>query len=321
MLIEPRLSGMVTPSFSTIRELAEIKYGRSEPRPFRSVYSNDRDKLVELQNREGFRLISDGQMLWGDLFRPVYEGMKGIEPGAMTRWYETNGFCFPPKIVDKPDAGTELKIQSYLYENSFNQVTIVGPYTLLRMSENPAERKPEEIIEAFTRQLIEIILKLEKGPIELIEFIEPSIVYDAKLGIVEEKIRLKALGMVLESYQEIARSVNVLTLLQLPYGNVEKTLEVFNFPVDGFGIDLTETTNPTRAVNLSGKILSAGSVNAWSSVPEDIDYLEKRVRKAIETWQPGRVFVTSNAQLYHTISHESAIRKITEIAELARRWQ
>lgn len=316
MIIEPRLTGMITPSLSTIKELADIKYGRSEPRPLKDVYSSDKDQLVKLQERDGFRLISDGQMLWGDLFRPVYDGMRGIGPGAMTRWYETNGFCFPPIIVDKPEAG-EARINNFSYKNCFNQVSLVGPYTLLRMSQNPAGRKPEEIIEAFTQQLIGIILKLEERSIQLVEFTEPSIVYDAKHGIIEE--RQKALGTALESYQQIARSVKVATILQLPYGDIEKTLEVLNFPVSGFGVDLTETIVPTEAINLVGKTLSAGVINAWSSVPEDIDHLEKRVRNVLEIWKPEKVFVTSNAHLYHTLSHNSAIRKVSEIAQLARR--
>lgn len=337
MSVQPRLTGIFTHRETALQQLLDIKYGRTSPKLLEDIFFEDTSELIKLQLEEGFKEISDGQRSWGDLLRPIYVDkgefensssgkenkttIKGIKIGSMTRWYETNGFCFPPKIVGKPLAGSP-KVNEYLFREEgkikATEVTLPGPYTLLRMSlDVPPEYLPE-LLEVFTNQLQRIVASLPSS-ITLIELSEPSIVYDEKTGTLPEQERKELLQQARESYQQLYDCTSARLLLQLPQGNFLRFPEVLDFAVDGFGVDLTETIDFSSKINLRGKILSAGIVDAWSSNPEDIEYLTKKVGRVINEWQPEEAYVTSNSQLYQTISHQGAIKKLQNIAELARR--
>ncbi len=330
--VYPRLTGIVTPSSSTIKALNDIKYGRAEPRPLRELYSEDTKELIELQQQNNFPYISDGQRLWGDLLRPVYEGMENVGVGSQTRWFETNGFCFPPRIAGKPRAG-KADWGKYIYTDLLpaqRQITLPGLYTLLRMAENAAEVGEKPLLEAFSEQLALIIQSLPPGK-TLIEFSEPALAYDSMTQFPRQR---EVLTLAKLAYQHLLQqqqrtttttttttitttTTTITTLLQLPGGNFYDYPELLDLPVNGFGIDLTETI-PNDRINLEGKILSADMVNAWESYPEDLNFDAERVRNAIKLWQPSEVYITSNAQLYHTISYQYARNKILDIISLTK---
>src|SRR3989344_5922899 len=102
MTVQPRLTGIFTSKETDLLQQLDIKYGRMPPRALPEVFYEHTLELVKLQHQEGFKFISDGQRLWKDLLRPVYAGMSGVVIGRVTRWHETNGFCFPPRIIGKP---------------------------------------------------------------------------------------------------------------------------------------------------------------------------------------------------------------------------
>ena len=323
--VSPRLSGITTPSSSTIKALTDIKYGRAEERPLRELHYEDAKALVELQQQYHFPYLSDGQQLWGDLLRPVYEGMENVEVGSQTRWFETNGFCFPPRIVGKPKAGkpqrNESHLAKYLYLDLVperRQLTLPGLYTLCRMAENVAEIGTGALLEAFAQQLEGILETLPRGT-ALVEFTEPALAYDVKTDYPQRK---QMLALAKLSYQYLLRQHRTITIIQLPDDDWQAIPELLDLSVDGFGVDLLETiptTIPAKTINLEGKILSAGIINAWESYPDDLNWAEQRVRQAIGCWQPERVYITTNAQLYHTISHQYAQNKIQKIISLAER--
>ena len=342
MSVRPRLTGIFTPKETALQQLLDIKYGRTSPRPLGDIFFEDTLELIKLQLEEGFKLISDGQRSWGDLLRPIYVDkgefennssgkenkttIKGIKIGSMARWFETNGFCFPPKIVERPLAGSP-KVNDYFFREDgkikATEVTLPGPYTLLRMSQDVPQEYRSELLEAFTTQLQRIVASLPSS-ITLIEFSEPSIAYDERTRALPEQERRELLQQARKSYQQLYGCTSAKLLLQLPQGNFLRFPEVLDFAVDGFGVDLTETVDFkaidfSSKINLRGKILSAGVVDAWSSNSEDIEYLAKKVDRVINEWQPGEAYVTSNSQLYQTISHQGAIEKLQNIAELARR--
>ncbi len=318
--VSPRLTGIVTPSSSTIKALTDIKYGRAEQKSFRELHYDDAKKLVELQRQNHFPSLSDGQGLWGDLLRPVYEGMLNVEVGSQTRWFETNGFCFPPRIVGKPKAG-KANVAQYLYTDLIperRQITLPGLYTLCRIAENVADVGAGMIIEAFAEQLEGILKTLPRGT-ALIEFAEPALSYDIKTDFPQRK---QILALARLSYQYLLRYHSTTTIIQLPDGDIRAILELLELPVDGFGLDLLETipeNSPKKTINLEGRILSAGVINAWESSPDDLNWAEERVRQAAEFWQPSEIYITTNAQLYHTISHRYAMNKIQDIISLTER--
>lgn len=319
--VSPRLTGMFTPPAATIELLLDIKNERAPPQPFRDIFLAPTIDLVNRQKKAGFPTLSDGQMMWGDLYRPVFEGMAGVELGSMTRWLETNGFGFPPKIVDVPSAG-ESALPHYLFPGVVNgemSITVMGPYTMVRMSENAAGVGEDLMLRAFTDQLQNAMPTLVASGVRLVEFCEPALAYDAKTMALQEDSRQSLLGMAREAYEQL-RVRGVRSIMQFPDADFHQVAGyVMDFPVDGYGVDLTETVEPSRELSLAGKILSAGVLSAWSSIPANLDFAQRRTKEAIEAWNPDGVYVTTSGELVHTISHPPAVDKIYELGRLAER--
>ena len=106
--------------------------------------------------------------------------------------------------------------------------------------------------------------------------------------------------------------------MQLPDGDFNQlAADVLDFMVDGFGVDLTETVALDPEISLKKMTLSAGVLNAWSSLPEDLEIAAKKTREAVAAWNPKTVYVTTNSQLFYTIPNKPAIAKIAELEELA----
>ena len=322
---QPRLTGIFTPSSEAIDELTALKYKRDfkgrVPRSPHEVHADEASKLVQLQRDAGFSLISDGQFSWGDLLRPVYAGTSGVDTGSQTRWFEVNGFVFPPRIVGRPKEAEVSTIADYLYPSIMGpngEVTLVGPYTMFRMTENETNVPSPLIRYAFSSQFKRVLSNLLPN-IRLVEFCEPALSYDARHSISKNEMG-EALAFARDAYREIASVVpnSVQTIVQLPDGDFNELAQyVIDLPVGGFGVDLTETVTPSSKINLEGRILSAGILNSSSSVPENLPFSAQRVRMAISTWHPDSTYVTTYAQLFHTISHEPAVAKVKELGKLA----
>ena len=323
--VQPRLTGIFTPSPEAIDELTALKYKRDfkgrAPRSPKEVHAGEVTKLVHLQQESGFSLISDGQFSWGDLLRPVYAGMGGVEIGSQTRWFEVNGFVFPPKLVGRPKEAEHVAIADYLNPSITGpngEFTLVGPYTLLRMAENEVNVPSALIRYAFINQFRHVLSELPPN-IRLVEFCEPALSYDARHSLVKDKMA-EALAFAKDPYHEIAAVVPraVQTIVQLPDGDFNELAQyVHDLPVSGYGADLTETVSPSPKISLEGRILSAGVLNASSSVPENLPFSAQRVRAAISAWHPDSTYVTTYAQLFHTISQEPAVVKVKELGKLA----
>lgn len=322
--VQPRLTGIFTPSPEAIDELTARKYNRDfngrAPRLPEEVHADEAKKLVQLQKEAGFSLISDGQFSWGDLLRPVYAGMRGVETGSQTRWFEVNGFVFPPKIVGKPKEAGNSHIVNYTFQfpHSNREVTLVGPYTLFRMLENEARIQPRWINDAFINQFKQVASYLSSVSM-LLEFCEPAISYDVRHSIPRHEME-NALNFAKSAYGKIASVAppQLTAIVQLPDGDFNELAQyVHDLPVSGFGVDLTETVALSKKISLEGRVLSAGVLNASSSIPENLEFAAKRVKAAMEAWEPAEVYVTTNAQLFHTISHEPAIAKVRELGKLA----
>src|SRR3989344_2570463 len=101
MQAEGYIHGITTHSDAALREELDIKYGRVKRREKKDVLGRDADELIALQAKLGFKRVSDGQLLWPDLFRPAYLLMEGVTIGSQTRWFATNGFAFTPLLDGK----------------------------------------------------------------------------------------------------------------------------------------------------------------------------------------------------------------------------
>lgn len=319
MRVEGYIHGITTRSDRTLQEELDIKYARKPRRERREVLARDADELIALQSELGFTRISDGQMLWPDLFRPVYLLLKGVGIGSQTRWFETNGFAFTPELTGTI-AQRSSDLGKWLYRekipgDAVAKLTLPGPVTLAAHTEGAGDDELAGLITAYGAHLAAIARYLVKRGYGHIEFAEPSLL-SGKVPLFQNR---GVLDSAKRAYSKIVRGLKATTIAQFFFCDPNRVTEdVLELPVSGFLLDLVEAPLE-KELRFGDKILVAGVLDSRSSVPEDIGFAAGRALSAARLAGAKEFHVTTNGQLFYTIASEPARRKMGEIAQLVSR--
>lgn len=319
MNIEGYIHGITTRSDKTLQEELDIKYARKPRRDKRDVLARDADELIALQSELGFTRISDGQLLWPDLFRPVYLLLNGVEVGSQTRWFETNGFTFAPKRTGTI-APRSSGLGKWLYKekvpgDAVAKLTLPGPVTLAAHTEGAGDDELAGLVTAYGAHLAAIARDLVRRGYGHIEFAEPSLLSRNGSFLQSEGV----LDSAKRAYSGIVKGLKATTIVQLFFCDPNRVTEnVLELPVSGFLLDLVEAPLE-KELPFGDKILVAGVLDSRSSVPEDIGFAAERALSAAKLVGAKELHVTTNGQLFYTIASGPARRKIGEIAQLVSR--
>lgn len=90
--IDAFLHGRFPRSEEQVQATRDLDRDRTTPEQVEAVRSKDRQALLEMQDRIGLDLVTDGMFTWQDAFRPFTDAVQGLETGELTRYFETNTF-------------------------------------------------------------------------------------------------------------------------------------------------------------------------------------------------------------------------------------
>src|SRR6188474_1340583 len=88
--------GIYPRSEALVQATRDLDRGRTTQEAVDEQIARDRDELLSVQQQAGLDLLSDGMLTWQDLFRPILDAADGLEPGALTRFLDTNTFYRAP---------------------------------------------------------------------------------------------------------------------------------------------------------------------------------------------------------------------------------
>lgn len=225
-----------------------------------------------------------------------YQGEKGdIKARPMKKWFNTNYHYIVPKIEKETRvfvSGDKI-FKEYHEAKALGIETrpvIIGPYTLLQLSEfelgTDQQRITDELIAAYK----EIFERLGALGAEWIQLDEPSLVKDVTT---EELAEFKAI------YEKLLTEPQIKVLLQTYFGDIRDAYEtVIALPFDGIGLDFVEGRKTLELVKQGfpkDKLLFAGIVNGkniWrNNYQQTIEALNK-----IESEQ---LVLTTSCSLLH----------------------
>src|SRR5207248_2319174 len=95
-LMQAFAPGIYPRSEKLVQATRDLDRGRTTQEAVDEQVARDRDELVALQQQAGLDLLTDGLLTWQDHFRPILEASDGLEPGALTRFLDTNTFYRAP---------------------------------------------------------------------------------------------------------------------------------------------------------------------------------------------------------------------------------
>lgn len=256
-----------------------------------------------------------------------YQGEKGdIKARPMKKWFNTNYHYIAPKIELNTDiqlVGTKI-FDEYVEAKELGIETrpvILGPYSLLHLSELDEGVNRQAVIEAFVVAYKAVFTRLTTLGAEWIQLDEPALVKDLTSDEIAEFEGI---------YQSLLADETIKVLLQTYFGDVRDIYEtLIALPFAGIGLDFIEGIQNKALVQKGfpkDKILVAGVVNGkniWrNNYQTTLDLLtELDVKNVVLSTSCSLLhvpFTTENETFPAEIKEHFAFakEKLTELLEL-----
>ncbi len=280
--LEAYLTGAFPRSEALVEATRSLDRKRISPQECEEIRGRDVRAVIALQRAAGLSYLTDGQLNWQDLFRPVVEACSGLEAGALMRWFDNNTFYRKPSVVG------EVAVENGMPQDYFRvrqlegepwKAVLPGPYTFARAAEEstgaPARREriatAAKVLKHASRWCV------ERGA-KQVQFSEPWLVY--------EKIPRDDLEAVADAYAAVAKGLRAETVLLTFFGNLKRVFpDVLDFPVDAIGFDLTATNIGDLKSHAFDKGAVLGALDGRNSLveaPSDVVDLAKHAQKELD---------------------------------------
>ncbi len=272
----------------------DLDRGRATAETVDARFQADLDAFVSAQQEAGLDLLSDGLLRWQDHFRPLLHASKGLEPGALTRFLDTNSFFRAPKAsraVPKLERPLDDRFLASL--TGPRVVTLPSPFALAHgtgltpVAVAHGVLKPQlDLLDADLVVLAEPFLAREKEP---------------NLGAVSEALEALSGGPPLA--------------LQLTFGDARKLLEqgLAELPLEGIGVDFY-ATHATDVPKGFPKLLLAGVVDARSSALEEPESVRAFLGRLADERDVERIDAVPNGDLQY-VPEPIAREKLKRLGE------
>jgi len=234
-----------------VQATRDLDRGRTTAEAVDEQIERDCAAFVAVQQDAGLDLLADGMLRWQDLFRPLLEASEGLEPGALTRFLDTNTFYRAPRATKAAPQLAEPLGEGYLRPLPAPRiVTLPSPWALAKGT----GLTPRVVAGGILKPQIEAL-----GPeTDLVVLSEPFFPRDPGPKLDDLASALEALG------------VDRRLALQFVFCDARPALELGlgDLPVDAIGVDFY-LTRPIDLPDGFAKTLLAGVVDARSSLLED----------------------------------------------------
>jgi 5-methyltetrahydropteroyltriglutamate--homocysteine methyltransferase len=263
--METFVPGIYPRSEELVQATRDLDRGRTTPQAVDEQLQRDLDALVAVQQEAGFDLLADGMLRWQDLFRPLLDAAEGLEPGALTRFLDTNTFYRAPHAsVGTPRLSQPLA-ESYLPPLPGPRlVTLPSPFALAQGTGVTPATMAADVLKPVIDALDAELVVLSEPFLGRVDAGSPDALAPA----------LEPLG----GGPKLA--------LQLTFCDARPLLEqgLAELPVEAIGIDFYGTHLSDVPKGLD-KLLLAGVVDARSSTledPRELAQFAERLRKERE---------------------------------------
>lgn len=284
--------GIYPRSEALVQATRDLDRGRTTPEAVDEQLARDLAELVAVQQAAGLDLLSDGMVSWQDVFRPLVEATTGLEPGALTRFLDTNTFYRAPEA-----GGVGPRLQAPL------DGRYVAPLPGPRLVTLPSPSAFAHGTGLAPRALAEGVLKpqLDAVDAELVVLSEPFLAR-------EERPDLDALADALE-----VLAGGPPLALHLTFGNAGPLFSrLAELPVEGIGVDFYATSLDEVPEGFP-KTLLAGVVDVRNSAVERAQELAAFAARLAERVS-GEVALVPNGDLQY-VAEPIAREKLSRLGQ------
>ena len=278
-----------------------------------AAYQQVTRAVIQEQEQAGLDLLTDGQIRWDDLLRPIARGLDGFEINGLTRWFNNNVLYRRPVLVRKPSWKRPILVEDYRFAAGCTRkpvkAVLPGPYTFAVLSEDRVYKR----LRPFALKMAEL-LRQEAGALAaagapLIQFDEPAIGF----GKTDLKLAVEALTVATKGLKTSAGVTLYFGALDGAFAALQRT------PVAVIGVDVV--SDPKNLATLARakitKELAVGCLDARNTKLESVRDLHAIFTTLKKRIPLDRVAVTPNCGL-EFLPHPQAVAKVERLVEAVR---
>ena len=293
-MVEAHLTGVFPRSEKLVEITRAAARGRVTQPEVDAQSDHDLTSLIELQRSASLDSLVDGQLNWQDLFRPFSELFTGIQPGALTRWFDNNTFYRKPTIVQRVSyKGTDVERyfrHNLLPRTARKKAILPGPFTFAVLAQNSAYQSLADLADDLAHALRQTIAELQKFGYTYFQFNEPALTTSGR--------RKSDLEVAKHAFETCAKGVAPQTVLQTYFGDAGGVIEdLLDYSVDYIGLDFYATSLDSLVQHDFNKGLGCGCIDGRNSLLETATDLSKFVADIDERLAPKTIILGPNCDL------------------------
>jgi 5-methyltetrahydropteroyltriglutamate--homocysteine methyltransferase len=294
--------GIYARSEELVQATRDLDRGRTTEAAVEEQRETDLRSFLDVQREAGLDYLSDGLLNWQDIFRPFDEATRGLEPGPLTRFLNTNTFYRAPAVTGEAPKLVEPIGEPYFRIGDLPRngwvATLPSPHALAATA--AGDLAPEAVAEGVLGPQIRWLAGNGCAMVVLQE----TALFGARIDVYPLGDALDAL----ESPLPLA--------LQLPFGDSGDVLgELVELDVEAVGVDFY-ATDLEALPRPFPKTLLAGVVDARNSLLEEPEELAKFGRELLEELE-GELHLVPNGDLQF-VPEKIARQKVLRLGEAAR---
>jgi methionine synthase II (cobalamin-independent) len=273
--------------------------------------AQEEEAHARVQTDAGLSPVAPALVRWEDLFRPFITQADGVEPGQLTRYFETNTFFRQPHVTSKitftedpVDAFTAFRVP----EAEPWVLTLPSPWDLALRSRDEHYKATDQLALAYADLLRPFVDAGVEAGATIIRFHDPSAVY-ARAEAPDVDVFAKALKTAAGGHLDKAT-------LHLTNGDPFSRVEVLNAnPLGGLSIENPGQQAPKNLDLKNGLRLSAAVIRGEESLLEDPQEASRRAVELARTLDVELWGVTNGWDLDH-VPNAIAAKKIQVLARV-----
>lgn len=302
----------IFPRSETVVELSRsVDRGRATPEELAAAIAEDERRIVALQRDAGLDYVTDGQLRWQDLLRPLSDGIPGLRPGGIVRWFDNNSFFRHPVITGplRPTGNAVLSAMSLpALAGTRWKAILPSPFALASLAENASGRTAAQVLDDCAAVLRAEAQSLEAAGCAYIQFSDPVLVTRA---------RREDLPRARDALAAVTGGLKVRTALHTFFGDAGPVLgELVRFPVDEIGVDLYASNLEGVGARAEGKTVLVGAMNGRNSLIEEVGDLVDWAVRLRDRLEPADVALVPSCDL-EFLPWECAEKKVRRLGEAA----
>ncbi len=313
------LTGAFGQSQDLYRVRNEAKRGRGSQQQVDEQIVRDNTLVLEKQKEVGVSFLCDPLFSQYYLFQPLVEHVQEVSSGSQENWFNNNVFFRRPQIPASAYRNTCLvsskSFTSNYHHGKSDLAILPSPFTLLMLSDLSGFSDRDEAVTKISRILRNEAELLVREGYSRIQYDEPVLVYMQSLG----SLKSEHLDLLQRGLDICGQVSGATTVLHTYFGDAGPLLlDLISLPVDGIGIDSTETKiDHVLAHSFNGKELVLGLVDARSTALENSIDLAVTLHEVKSKCQPKVLYLTPNTGTeYRGFTH--GLRKLELLAETKR---